>query len=41
MSAAFEACDVEPHAVSAARALLPGAIVHHGGPETMGPAWTA
>jgi len=33
----IEACDVEPHAVSAARALLPGAIVHHGGPETMGP----
>ena len=33
----IEACDIDPHAVSAARALLPGAIVHLGGPETMGP----
>jgi ribosomal protein L11 methylase PrmA len=33
----IEACDIDPHAVSAARALLPGAIVHQGGPETMGP----
>ncbi|HZN41766.1 MAG TPA: 50S ribosomal protein L11 methyltransferase [Planctomycetota bacterium] len=33
----IEACDVDRHAVSAARALLPGAIVHVGGPETLGP----
>ena len=33
----IEACDIDPHAVSAARELLPGAVVHLGGPETLGP----
>jgi ribosomal protein L11 methylase PrmA len=33
----IEACDIDSHAVSAARTLLPGATVHFGGPETMGP----
>ncbi|HEX5053393.1 MAG TPA: 50S ribosomal protein L11 methyltransferase [Planctomycetota bacterium] len=36
--ARVQACDIEMASVHAARALLPGAIVHLGGPETLSPA---